>query len=208
MNTESARNVKEFVTIASRDAEGRPIVLRIPGHGGKSYEVTLTRNGGVSATCMQLNGIRQVACQGNSHSVCYHVLAACEVAANDAGLELSWCNSQADAERLARIEGKTFCVESAQSGKRAWGVVRGEQVEQVEIDITLANARRYVELLPAYYANPRMAIEDRGFKDLRLFFAARNGSESTVRRYVMEHDPDAILAYGRALLRGENEVEL
>jgi len=125
MNITSARNVSEFVHVLARDSEGRPIQFLVPGHEGRQYKVTLKRNGGLRAECQQVGSIMHfTACKGNSHCVCYHVLAACIVSASEQGKELRWCLHKSDAERLNRIGGKVFTVKSAQSGKVAYGVVR------------------------------------------------------------------------------------
>ena len=75
-----------------------------------------------------------------------------------------------------------------------------------QVDVVLENAKRYTELLPAYYTNPSLAIKDEEFEALSLFFAIRNWNKSTIQRYVREHDPDAILRRGRELLRGEGRI--
>jgi hypothetical protein len=124
MNITSARNVSEFVHVLARDGEGRPTRFLVPGHKGRQYEVSFDRNGGLQAWCFRIDDESGDPCKGNAHCTCYHVLASCLVAAEKQGKELSWCESQADAERLARIEGKVFTVKSAQSGKVAYGVVR------------------------------------------------------------------------------------
>lgn len=126
VNIQSARNVAEFVHVLARDSEGRPTLFNVPGHEGRQYKIELKRNGGLQATCRQFDrrGYYQTVCKGNQHCVCYHVLASCTVAASEQGKELSWCESQQDAERLSNIEGKVFTVKSSQSGKLAYGVVR------------------------------------------------------------------------------------
>jgi len=132
MNIASARNVREFVYVLARDCEGRPSQFLVPGHEGRQYKITLKRNGKLRAECQQVGSIMHfTACKGNQRCVCYHVLAACIVSASEQSKELSWCESQADAERLARIEGKVFTVKSAQSGKVAYGVVKYKIVEGV-----------------------------------------------------------------------------
>ena len=203
MNKQSARNVREFVAVVGRDDEDRPSVLRTPGHNGKVYEVTLTRSRCVSATCVRIDG---TACKGSSHAVCYHVQAACEVAAEDAGLKLSWCDSQADAERLARIEGKTFCVESAQSGKRAWGVVKGHNHKPFDL---LAWAEWLDKKVSWYDACLARALAKHGADKPQQVDALRQ----LLVKHPEQHDnlaklfPQAVLEIGRNLLRGE-EAEL
>lgn len=123
MNIQSARNVAEFVHVLDDYDQGRPTRLLVPGHEGKQYVVTLGRNGALVAKCHratwtdarrspELVRFSGDACQGNTKSVCYHVLAACIVSAQAQGKELAWCDSKADAERRARIDGKVFQVES------------------------------------------------------------------------------------------------
>lgn len=134
MNVQSARNAKEFVQVLKSDSEGRPQMFLVPGHRGRRYRIVLERNSGLQAFCYRGKGTlgnepEDHTCDGNSHAVCYHVLAACLVAAEVQGKTLSWCDSQADAKRLARVGGKVFTVKSAQSGTSAWGVVRGGEPE-------------------------------------------------------------------------------
>jgi len=137
MNITSARNVSEFVHVLAKDSEGRPTHLLVPGHEGRKYSVTLKRNGGLSAHCFQIVSSTSASCKGSSHCICYHVLAACIVSASEQGKELSWCESQADAERLSNIEGKVFTVRSSQSGEMAYGVVRElNDGGKVELDLT------------------------------------------------------------------------
>ena len=124
MNAQSARNAKEFVHILAKDNQSRPTRFHVPGHARRHYEVSLERNDHLGAYCFREDDDSGDACRGNSHAVCYHVLAACLIAAEAQGKELSWCESETDAERLARVGGKVFTVKSAQSGMSAWGVVR------------------------------------------------------------------------------------
>ena len=143
MNIQSARNVVEFVQVLKTDSEGRPYLFLVPGHQGRRYQVELERNGGLRATCKDITKKGQ-SCDGNLHAVCYHVLASCLIAAEVQGKELSWCESETDAERLARVGGETFSVASAQSGKSAWGVMRGGESD---LKTAIATYERMADLL-------------------------------------------------------------
>lgn len=130
MNVQSARNAREFVQVLKSDDEGRPYLFLVPGHQGRRYQVELERNGGLRAHCRCMTGAPPGQyCKGNFYTVCYHILAACLVAAEAQGKELSWCDSEANAERLARTGGEVFTIRSAQSGRSAWGIVRSGEVE-------------------------------------------------------------------------------
>lgn len=137
MNTQSARNVKEFVHVLSRDDQGRPTRLLVPGHEGRRYQVSLSRNGGLVAHCEQL-GYRDhspmlpvAICEGSLHNICYHILAACMAAAEEQSKEIRWSLfDEADTKRAAAIlDDQVFSVKSAQSGKVAWGIVLGGEPE-------------------------------------------------------------------------------
>lgn len=125
MNIQSARKVAEFVQVLKSDDEDRPYLFLVPGHQGRRYQVELERNGGLRAHCRCMTSAPPGQyCKGNFHTVCYHIGAACLVAAETQGKVLSWCDNEDDAERLARVGGEVFAVRSAQSGTSAWGVVR------------------------------------------------------------------------------------
>lgn len=88
---------------------------------------------------------------------CKHVLAA----------ELLEERQAQDAAAQAYLDGLT-----AKLGRKVAGLDAGQ---------VLAKARRYTELLPAYYDNPRIALEDGEFRALDRFFAVLNWNESTIR---------------------------
>lgn len=140
MNTQSARNVKEFVHVLERDGQGRPTRLLVPGHEGKLYEVDLERNGKLEADCHQVGESGTVFyahCKGAQHNICYHILAACMVAAEEQGKEVHWRDSETTSRLSARLlEGEQFSVKSAQSGKVAWGVVLGGEPELAEAGLS------------------------------------------------------------------------
>lgn len=145
MNVQSARNVKEFVYVLASDGRDRPFRFHVPGHTGRHYEVSFERNDHLGAYCHRQDDDSGNACHGNSHAICYHVLASCLVAAESQGKVLSWCNGEADAERLARTGGEVFSVKSAQSGTSAWGVVRGEAKPEAIVVNELEQARARLE---------------------------------------------------------------
>lgn len=136
MNTKSATNAREFVHVLSRDDKGRPTRLLVPGHEGRLYKVDLERNGKLEATCRQVGESGTVFyadCKGAQRNICYHILAACMVAAEEQGKEVRWCVDERHAKQLTELwYNQSFSVKSAQSGKTAWGVTRSDKTGQVE----------------------------------------------------------------------------
>ena len=177
MNIVSARNASEFVHVLDRDSKDRPTRLLVPGHEGRQYEVILERNSILEAEChtptshidgftvkSAASGELFVVCKGNQHSICYHVLAAAIHTASEQGKELSWCETEQDAKRLARLAGKVFTVKSAQSGKLAYGVVKDVEPELAKMEVELTNG-----ILPAAGLSKseltRLAVEETGDKE-------------------------------------------
>jgi hypothetical protein len=127
MNTKSARNASEFVYILSRDKNGKARTAIVPGHEGKRYHVILRRAAGcISGECHVYteHGIGD-ACKGNTHGLCYHVLAAMIYSSEQCG-SLAVCASESDAKRRAHLGGDAVRLQSCQSNKIAWGVFRAK----------------------------------------------------------------------------------
>lgn len=133
MNRESTRSVKEFASIVNRK-DGRVTKVRVPGHSGRVYMVTISRNGDLRAYCNLVRGgdgsATYRACKGNRHSVCYHVLAAIEIAAEDQGFSThGWTHEEGEAKRLSNLHNGSTVVtlESAQSGTQRFLVISTDQ---------------------------------------------------------------------------------
>ena len=210
MNKSSARNVKEFCDIRARDAEGRATIVFVPGHEGREYFVFIHRNGVLRVRCNEPGPWGNHGCEGSRKHFCYHMLAALEFAAANQGMTLSWCESKADAERLARISGKVFHARSLQSDAEVWGVVRGSESETQDApkDTLLDKATRYVALHRQWVANPSAMQDNKEWQKLHEYFLVKGWNYSTVERYWRENDPEAVLAHGRNVLRGEDVKEI
>ena len=131
MNTESAKNAVEFCRIAGRDKDGKANWIEVPGHKAKRYFVKIRRiehNGDIrrlDTDCWldTMKGKQLCPSIGNkAESLCYHVLAAIMVVAEDAGYQVIWCSDKDGAKRLSNIRGSTFHVTSKYSNADAWGV--------------------------------------------------------------------------------------
>lgn len=99
-------------------------MFSVPGSDGKRYQVKVRRDKAISLQCW-LEHTGEL-CPGNSNghnTVCYHSMAVCEVLAERAGGKIAWCASQDDAHRRARINGRTFHVQSHSNGGEMWGVL-------------------------------------------------------------------------------------
>lgn len=113
-----------LIGVTSRDRDGKIKTAIVPGSEGKRYQVILRRNGKVSSECRLDTGVGYKGCRGNHSAVCYHSLAVMMAAAAEQGLKISFCDSQADADKLTRISGKTTVVYSHQDTRReVWMVV-------------------------------------------------------------------------------------
>src|SRR3990167_5953911 len=104
---EIAKSALYFVGILQKDKDGRGRVFLVPGSDGKQYRVILRRgNGVVSTECHLMVGGNEVACKGNSHSICYHSLQSVAKAIDLAGLRISFCEEERGAIRLSKLGGK------------------------------------------------------------------------------------------------------
>ena len=126
MNKSSAFNASEFCHTLQSDSKGRAKSISVPGHKGKSYRVILRREsllGSITAECSLTTSNGDKPCKGNSHSICYHSLAALIHAADCAGCEISLCESEKSAMLLKNIGGDVIKAASYTSGKSVWLVV-------------------------------------------------------------------------------------
>ncbi len=133
MNTSEARAAAKFAAVLQRDKQGRVRSVIVPGHEGKQYQVIIRRefSTGISVECLLSTNAGHVAqCAGNSHSICYHALAALIKAVGDRRILFSVNN----AKRVARLmpNSKVVLIESRQSHTRAYMIVAGEKSNAVE----------------------------------------------------------------------------
>lgn len=125
-----ARAAALFAKVLTRDKQGRIVKVLLPGSEAKQYEVILRRNGHLSGECNLIIGVGLKPCSGNQHAVCYHVLAAILIAARADEKQVSFCECQADAERLAHTGQSVYCVASWNAiDKILWLAVRGQHAE-------------------------------------------------------------------------------
>lgn len=126
MNLQSARHVKEFVSVLKVDSQKRPSVLHVPGHGGRIYKVIIRRESGLSVECLLDTGNGEIPCQGNSHGLCYHSYAALEKAAESKGFKVYFCADESKAKCLVNlVHGKAYNPISKQSKVGIWIVIGG-----------------------------------------------------------------------------------
>ena len=210
MNKSSARNVSEFCDIRARDAEGRATIVFVPGHEGREYFVFIHRNGALKVRCNEPGPWGNQGCKGSLKHFCYHMLAALEFAAADQGMTLSWCESKEDAERLARIDGKVFHARSLQSDAEVWGVVKSSKKELKPAFDLLAWADELERTVGWYDATLAKSLANHGtstsqqqdkLAQLMAKFPERKGD-------LLAIFPEAVLAHGRNVLRGENVREI
>ena len=124
--TTHARAAARFGKVLSRDRDGRVKTVLLPGTDGKQYQVILRRRGGLSTECRLDTGHGHLACAGNSNGhVCYHSIAAVQVASKDAGLSARFCATEKAATRLARLGGIKVSLNSHQGAGRLWVVAKG-----------------------------------------------------------------------------------
>jgi len=118
MNKELARAAAPFVQrLRKKDA------WLVQGREGRRYQV---ERQSLSYSCNLVKEPGKILrpCYGNLYSICYHVGACVLSGAAEKGNEVSFCNSEADAERVSRFGGQVFEVKSSQSGKSMHIVVR------------------------------------------------------------------------------------
>ena len=114
---QKAKNALPFIGITQRDKNGKPKTLVVPGSKGKKYRVILRREGGIiTAECAkELGHLGYENCKGNSHSLCYHSIAAIEFSLREAGFKSHWCETEKDAQRLFNAIGGTIFMAKSHS---------------------------------------------------------------------------------------------
>jgi len=208
VNKSSARNVKEFCDIRARDAEGRATIVFVPGHEGREYFVFVHRNDVLKVRCNEPGVWGNRDCKGNSNGhICYHALAALEVAAKDQGKTISWCESKADAENLAHLGGKVFHAKSGQGTGEVWGVIRGSKEPAFDL---LAWADDLEDIVGWYFATLARSLASHGAEtdQQRDKLAQLMAKFPECKDDLLAMFPEAVLAHGRAILRGEDVKEI
>ena len=125
-----ARAATLFAKVLMHDKQERIIKVLLPGSEGKQYEVILRRNGHLSGECnLRIGLLDMKPCEGNQHAVCYHVLAAVLIAAEAGEAQVSFCQTQADADALSHIGRKVYQVRSWNCDAVLWLSVKGQHAE-------------------------------------------------------------------------------
>ena len=112
------------VEILTRDKAGNVKTVRVQG-GTETYKVIVRRdNNQLSAECLRESPLGYIPCAGNTHSFCYHSIAALRTAAKDATRILRLSEKGKGALQLMqRCGGRLLPLRSWQSGKVIWGLV-------------------------------------------------------------------------------------
>lgn len=125
------KHVKQFCDVRARDARGRVGIVLVPGDEGREHFVSIHRNECIGVRCNETDVCGTRECESNSGDhVCRHALMALEVAAEDQGMTLSWCESEVTAEELAQTGGEMFHARSRQGTGEVWGVVTSDMREK------------------------------------------------------------------------------
>ena len=112
------------VEILTRDRAGLVKTVRVQGTA-ETYKVIVRRdNNQLSAECLCESPLGHIPCAGNTHSFCYHSIAALRAAAKDATriLRLSE-KGKVSLQLMQRCGGKLLPLRSWQSGRVIWGMV-------------------------------------------------------------------------------------
>ncbi len=112
------------VEILTRDRAGLVKTVRVQGTA-ETYKVIVRRDGNqLSAECLCESPLGHIPCAGNTHSFCYHSIAALRAAAKDATriLRLSE-KGKVSLQLMQRCGGKLLPLRYWQSGKVIWGLV-------------------------------------------------------------------------------------
>jgi len=126
--TNLANRIKKAKAAAIFTAESSPNTFIVPGSRGKQYRVKVERNGVISFECR--GTLRGNLCLGNGNgTVCYHSIAVAEVLAAKLNKTISWCATEANAQRLGRIGGKVYKCIPANGVGELWMVVYEEEPE-------------------------------------------------------------------------------
>ena len=119
----------KFVGVLSRDRDGKPKTLVVPGSGGKQYHVIVRRFPGkklITLECNLLTGACGMQpCAGNTHTLCYHTRAAFDFVVAEAGLNTAWCVDGVRAKQVAKLHkgSQYYSVKSHQNGAQVCVVV-------------------------------------------------------------------------------------
>ncbi len=119
----------KFVGVLSRDRDGKPKTLVVPGSGGKQYHVIVRRFPDrrlVTLECNLLTGACGMRpCAGNTHTLCYHTRAAFDYVVAEAGMNTAWCMDEVRAKQVAKLHKGSQCynVKSHQNGTQVCVVV-------------------------------------------------------------------------------------
>ena len=128
MNTANARKAAEFTIVMSRDKEGRPRTLLVPGHGNYHHVILWWHIDGVSAECrVELPHDNYVPCP--SRRVCYHMLAAVIVAFREKGYRVYLAEDKDNLKRLKNTGGLLLRIAARRTGYTAWMLAKGEGIQ-------------------------------------------------------------------------------
>jgi len=111
IRVKEARAATKFTQIITRDAQGKPKTLYVPGHDGKRYQVIVRRiqvagRNVVTTECRQDAGrLGYKPCPGNGRTVCYHAMAAVIASAADSGYKVAFSDDANAAVRLSHMGG-------------------------------------------------------------------------------------------------------
>jgi hypothetical protein len=110
MNLETAFAASAFCTVLETDANGKPVLVRVPAHGCKCAHVRIARDTNTKFPRVLLNcqhvpdnaNADSFPCQGNEKGICYHSLAALMHVAQLAKTEIRFSeNDQHNANEIA-----------------------------------------------------------------------------------------------------------
>lgn len=138
-----ANVAQKFVGVLSKDKQGRPKTLIVPGSHGKQYHVILRRYrfasdyNMIECECRLCAGYKgYIDCPGNTFkNLCYHSRAAVDFALAEAGYEAAWCQEYQAALSVNHLKkGQIFKVRSRQSKVEVFIVV-SKKVGQLEMSL-------------------------------------------------------------------------
>lgn len=190
MNTQEAKKIKGFTSIARREPDGSTIV-KVPGHNGRFYYVKVTSG---TVTCRFVGRKKnQMSCPSiGSGTICYHALAAYEKVHGP----VLWCESEADADRLENFGKHKVEVRSTQDSRAvAWAVLEGKSVSQEDRDAKiLVMAEEYLKLYSQQVTLKRaLNAEDYDrLVELRRQFGILKWSHSMIVNFVRDAGVETI----------------
>ena len=145
LRIKKARAAQFFAQPMSKDSAGNVTVVRVPGSGGKYYQVILRKlpPNLVTVECRlemtsskpkpgQDKSLGYLNCAGNgAGSTCVHGLAAVILAGQEKGFESSWCATPESAARVTRLGGKRIEIrphhKRENSDCSVWSVIKKEE---------------------------------------------------------------------------------